>query len=59
MYSTTSVITDCTEIFSEIPTSYRSQSATFSNYKHHCTAKGLVGIAPGGAVTFVSDLYGG
>ena len=42
-----------------MPTSYRSQSATFSNYKHHNTAKGLIGIAPNGAVTFVSDLYAG
>ena len=59
MYPTTRVIIDCTEIFTEMPTSYRSQSATFSNYKHHNTAKGLVGIAPSGAVTFVSDLYAG
>ena len=58
-YPTTRVILDCTEIFIEMPTSYRSQSATFSNYKHHNTAKGLVGIAPNGAVTFVSDLYAG
>ena len=28
-------------------------------YKSHNTAKGLVGIAPDGALTFVSDLYGG
>ena len=59
MYPTTRVIIDCTEIFTEMPTSYRSQSATFSSYKHHNTAKGLVGIAPSGAVTFVSDLYAG
>ena len=39
--------------------SYRSQSATFSSYKHHNTAKGLVGISPNGAITFVSDLYAG
>ena len=59
MYPTTRVIIDCTEIFTEMPTSYRSQSATFSSYKHHNTAKGLVGIAPSGAVTFVSELYAG
>lgn len=58
-YPSTRVILDCTEIFIEMPTSYRSQSATFSSYKHHNTAKGLVGIAPNGAVTFVSDLYAG
>jgi len=53
------VILDCTEIFIEMPTSYRSQSVTFSSYKHHNTAKGLIGIAPSGAITFVSDLYAG
>ena len=59
LYPSTRVILDCTEIFIEMPTSYRSESATFSNYKHHNTAKGLIGIAPNGAVTFVSDLYAG
>ena len=58
-YPHTRVIIDCTEIFTEMPTSYRSQSATFSNYKHHNTAKALVGIAPDGSVTFVSELYTG
>jgi hypothetical protein len=59
LYPSTRVIIDCTEIFIEMPTSYRSQSALFSSYKHHNTAKGLVGISPAGAVTFVSDLYTG
>ena len=39
--------------------SYRTQSATFSSYKHQNTAKDLIGIAPNGAVTFVSELYPG
>lgn len=56
-YPSTRVIIDCTELFIEMPTSARTQSATFSNYKHHNTAKGLVGIAPNGMITFVSDLY--
>ncbi|XP_028418315.1 uncharacterized protein LOC114544501 [Dendronephthya gigantea] len=59
MYPSTRVIIDCTEIFIEKPNSFRSQSATFSTYKSHNTAKGLVGISPSGAVTFVSDLYAG
>ena len=58
-YESTRVILDCTELFIEMPTSFRSQSATFSNYKHKNTAKGLIGIAPNGAITFVSDLYCG
>ena len=58
-YPTTRVILDATEIFIEMPSSLRSQSESYSNYKHHNTAKGLVGIAPSGAITFVSDLYAG
>ena len=58
-YPTTQVMIDGTEVFIEMPSSMRSQSETYSNYKHHNTAKGLVGIAPSGAVTFVSDLYAG
>ena len=42
-----------------MPTSYRSQSPTFSLYKHHNKAKGLVGISPSGAITLVNDLYAG
>ena len=46
VYPKTRVILDCTEIFIEVPSSYRSQAATFSCYKHRNTANGLVGIAP-------------
>ena len=45
--------------FLEMPSSVRSQSATYSSYKHHNTAKGLIGIAPSGAISFVSALYAG
>ena len=31
----------------------------FSNYKHRTTLKGLIGIRPGGAITFISQLYTG
>ena len=58
-YPFTRVILDCTEIFIEKPSCFRAQSATYSSYKSHNTAKGLVGISPQGAVTFVSDLFGG
>ena len=33
-YPTTRIILDCTELFIEMPTSYRSQSSTSSSYKH-------------------------
>ncbi|XP_065652898.1 uncharacterized protein LOC136080212 [Hydra vulgaris] len=45
-YKSTRVILDCTELFIE-------------NYKHKITGKGLIRIAPNGAITFVSDLYCG
>lgn len=35
------------------------QQITFSSYKNHNTYKALVGISPGGVVTFVSNLYSG
>ena len=59
MYSSTRIVMDCTEIFIEMPSSFRSQSVTYSSYKHHNTAKALIGISPSGAVSFVSDLYVG
>ena len=58
-YPSTRVIIDATEIFMEMPSSLRSQSETYSSYKHHNTAKGLIGIAPCGAISFVSNLYAG
>ena len=58
-YPSTRVIIDCSEIFIEKPSSLRSQSVTYSSYKHHNTAKGLIGIAPSSAITFVSDLFSG
>ena len=35
MYPSTRVVIDCTEIFIEMPSSFRSQSVTYSSYKHH------------------------
>ena len=35
------------------------QQLTFSSYKNHNTYKGLIGISPSGAVTFISELYAG
>ena len=57
-YPRTRVIIDCTELI-QMPSSFRAQSQTYSTYKSHNTAKGLVGIAPNGFVTFISCLYGG
>ena len=56
---TTRVILDCTEFFTEVPSSMSVQSLTYSSYKHHNTFKALVGISPTGAVAFISELYAG
>lgn len=55
----TQVILDCTELRCQTPCSLLLQSEVFSSYKSHCTFKGLIGMAPHGAVTFVSALYAG
>lgn len=58
-YSDTKVILDCTELRCQTPNSLLLQSEVSSTYKSHCTFKGLIGMAPHGAVTFVSSLYEG
>ena len=58
-YSDTQVIVDCTELKCQTPSSLLLQSEMYSNYKSHTTVKGLIGVSPHGAVTFVSALYSG
>jgi hypothetical protein len=41
------------------PSNPVAQQLTWSSYKNRNTAKVLVGITPGGCVSFVSDAYGG
>ena len=55
----TSVIIDCFEIFIDRPSNLLARAQTFSNYKHHNTAKGLIGITPQGTISFVSDAWRG
>jgi len=43
----------------QMPCSLRLNSELFSSYKNHTTLKALVGITPGGALSFVSQLYTG
>ena len=59
IYPSTRCIIDCTELFCQRPSSLSIQSSLYSSYKHHVTYKGLVGISPSGAITFVSQLYEG
>ena len=58
-YSSTRIIIDCTEVKCQMPCSLHLNSELFSTYKNHTTLKALVGITPGGALSFVSQLYTG
>ena len=59
LYPTTRVVIDATEIYIEKPSLPDLQQMTFSNYKNNNTYKGLIGISPSGAVTFISSLFSG
>lgn len=53
------LIIDCFEVFIERPSNLQARASTWSSYKHHNTIKVLLGIAPQGVVTFVSEPWGG
>ncbi|XP_070546136.1 uncharacterized protein [Ptychodera flava] len=53
------VVIDCTEIFTEKASSLDAQKQTWSNYKHRNTLKFLVGIVPGGGISYISNAWGG
>jgi hypothetical protein len=59
LYPSTRVISDATEIYVETPALPELQQLTYSSYKNHNTYKVLIGISPGGAVTFISKLFAG
>ncbi|XP_067941879.1 uncharacterized protein [Watersipora subatra] len=48
------VILDCFELKIEKPSAPLSKVYTYSNYKHYHSVKYLIGIAPQGAITFIS-----
>ena len=58
-FPSTRVIIDCTEIKCQMPSSLLLNSELFSSYKNNSTLTCLVGITPGGAMSFVSQLYTG
>ena len=58
-YPRCSIIIDCSEIFTETPSSLDVAAMCWSNYKHHSTIKYLIGITPNGAISYVSGGYGG
>ena len=53
------VIIDCTEMGIPTPKNPIAQQLIFSNYTNCHTAKVLIGISPSGAISCVSDMYGG
>lgn len=58
-FPSTRVVINCTEIKCQMPSSLLLNSEPFSSYKNHATLKCLVGITPGCAISFVSQLYSG
>ena len=52
-------IIDCFEVFMKRPTNLKARAQTWSNYKHHNTAKFLIAICPQGVITFISKGWGG
>lgn len=59
-FSNCNIILDCTEIKTDTTrVSMATQKATFSSYKHYPTLKSLIGVAPNGVITFVSNLFPG
>jgi len=58
-YPNTRVIIDCTEISTEQPDIIEQRSHMYSFYKGCYTFKFLIGITPGGLISFKSKCYGG
>ncbi|XP_789683.1 uncharacterized protein LOC584740 [Strongylocentrotus purpuratus] len=58
-HGTVRCIIDCTEIQIDRPTLAGSHSQVYSQYKARPTLKCLVGITPGGTISFVSKPAGG
>ena len=57
VYPSTRCIIDCTDLHCQRPASLSTQSALYLHYKSHVTYKGLIGIFPGGLITFISQLF--
>ena len=53
------IIIDCCEVFRQRPSNLKARAQTWSNYKHHDTVNVLIGIAPQGVISFISEAWGG
>lgn len=58
-FSDTQVVLDCTEVFCQTLSSALQQSQASPKNKSRAAFKAMIGMAPHGAVTFVSALYSG
>nr|XP_012562439.1 uncharacterized protein LOC105847414 [Hydra vulgaris] len=58
-FPTVKCIIDCVEFKVETPSELFMHKVMYSDYKIHTTVKVLVGIAPGGGFTFISNAYPG
>ena len=45
---------DCTEITQDVPSYFKSESASYSNYKSRHTMKALTDVAPNGSCVLLS-----
>ena len=59
LYPTCRCIIDCSEVFVECPTNFEARAKVYSHYKHHPTVKFLIGITPCGAISYISQAWGG
>ena len=57
--SKTYAIIDGSEIFLQTPSDLHMQSSTWSQYKHHNTAKFLIASTTNGAICYVSQVFVG
>lgn len=58
-YRDVRVVLDCTEVEVEKSHCASCRILTYSHYKGTHTLKVLIGVSPGGLITFVSDCFGG
>lgn len=58
-FPNTRIILDCTEISLQKPQCLTCRIRCYSNYKSTFTLKFMIGISPGGLITYISKPYGG
>ncbi|XP_052691592.1 uncharacterized protein LOC128169504 [Crassostrea angulata] len=59
-FSSCRIVLDATEINQDVPgNDMRLQASTYSGYKNSNTVKSVTGVAPNGALVFISKLYPG